>query len=74
VTTKPNQRPGGSIGGPSGKHANKHARIPSTDDERAAWKLAASHAGLSFAPWARRLLNAEAKRLGFEPPDKVDDE
>ena len=55
----------------SGANVSKVARIPATDNEREAWRFAADLDGLTFAPWARRILNAEAKRRGVEPPEKL---
>lgn len=60
-----------------GTHVHKHARIPATDEQRLAWARAFRADGqLSFAVWARALLDGRAAELGFTSADKVgrDDE
>lgn len=53
-------------------HRNKHARIPATEEQRLAWARAFRTDGhLSFAPWARELLDGRAAALGFTSSDKV---
>jgi len=57
----------------SGKNVSKVARVPRTDDESKAWGAAATLKHQPFAVWARAMLNAAAKKAGFDPPEKLDE-
>ncbi len=58
----------------SGKNVAKSARVPGTDDEREAWKKTAALKHQQFAEFARKMLNAEAKKAGFDPEEKLDEQ
>lgn len=61
--------------GKSGKHIHRQVTIRSTEDERRAWyETAAARGSKDFGSYARKLMNDDAKRVGFDPPEKLDDE
>jgi hypothetical protein len=56
----------------SGQHKHKACRVPATEDERQSWALAFREDGhVTFAEWARELMNARAETLGYVPATKV---
>jgi len=61
-TPKPNTRPGGSVGGPSGMHAGFRRQLTADAEAWEAMDLAASKAGVSWAVWARDILLATAAK------------
>lgn len=67
---KNNTRPGGSVGGPSGKHTTAKRNMRMSEHAFALADQAAKLDGESWSDWVRALqANAVAAQLGLDPEE-----